>query len=245
MLEELRRLDDQIARVGPAAARRTMADFRRKAKLLERENQHVARIGLPPAPSQARRTRARVMIPVPVLALEQMHHREPRHVAARILTDFDSRFSVANAIDETLRVQSEAQANRAQPEKCPGAEIQSTKIRERQNRRLEPPPRTIRNPVEIRAVMIDRRLARLPQPSQMGPPEAEARARDVFRRVRLRVMQPMGGWPRRRRARSVEHRKENQHAARPRIQLERSMRDRAMVPDRRAEAAEKYQRHGP
>src|SRR5277367_215088 len=83
--------------------------------------------------------------------------------------------------------------------------------------------------------MIDRRLACLPQPSQMRPPETEARARDIFRRVSLRVMQPMAGSPRRRRARSVEHRKENQHAARPRIQLERSMRNRAMVTDRRAE----------
>src|SRR5580704_14767985 len=91
--------------------------------------------------------------------------------------------------------------------------------------------------------MIDRRLTCLPQPSQMRPPEAETRARDIFRRVSLGVMQPMAGSPRRRRARSVEHRKENQHAARPRIQLERSMRDRAMVPNRRAETAEKYQRH--
>src|SRR5271165_7588812 len=127
MLEELRRLDDQIVGVALAAPRRTMADFRRKAKLLERENQHVARIGLPPAPSQARRAGPRMMVAVPVLTLEQMHHREPRHVAARILTDFDSRFSVANAVDETLRMQTETQANRAQPEKCRRAEIQSTK----------------------------------------------------------------------------------------------------------------------
>src|SRR5271170_7880001 len=128
MLEELRRLDDQIVGVAPAASRRTVANVGRKAKLLERENQHVARIGLPPAPSQPCRAGTRVMIAVPVLALEQMHDCQPGHVAARILADFDSRFSVANAVDETVRVQSEAQANRAQPEKCCGAEIQSTKI---------------------------------------------------------------------------------------------------------------------
>ena len=105
-----------------------MANVGRKAELLERKDQHVASIGLPPAPSQARRTGPRVMIAVPVLALKQMHNREPRHVTARILTDFDPRLSVANAVDETLRMEAEAQANGAQPEKCRGAEIQSAKI---------------------------------------------------------------------------------------------------------------------
>src|SRR6202451_2587622 len=85
----------------------------------------------------------------------------------------------------------------------------------------------------------------------MRPPEtAPARARDVFRGVSLGVMQPMARGPRGRRAGAVEHRQENQDAARPRIQRERAMRDRAMIPDRGAESAEEHQRqraeeHGP
>ena len=69
-----------------------------------------------------------MMIAMPVLTLEQMHQREPFHVAARILTDLDAGFGVANAVDETLRMQSEAKANRAQPEECGRAEIQSAEI---------------------------------------------------------------------------------------------------------------------
>ncbi len=49
-----------------------------------------------------------MMVAMPVLALEQMHYREPCYVAAGILADGDARFSVADAVDETLRVQSEA-----------------------------------------------------------------------------------------------------------------------------------------
>src|SRR5260370_6583756 len=77
----------------------------------------------------------------------------------------------------------------------------------------------------------------------MRPPEtAPHRARDVFRTVSLGVMQTMAGGPRGRRAGAVEHREENQHSARPRIQRERAMRNRAMVPDRGAESAEEYER---
>src|SRR5258708_8319890 len=56
-------------------------------------------------------------------------------------------------------------------------------------------------------------------------------------------MQAMSRGPRGRRARAVEHREENQHSARPRIKRERSMRDRAMVPDGGTQSAEEHQRH--
>src|SRR5258708_34808418 len=56
-------------------------------------------------------------------------------------------------------------------------------------------------------------------------------------------MQAMTRGPRGRRAGAVEHREENQHSARPRIKRERSMRDRAMVPDGGTQSAEEHQRH--
>src|ERR1019366_4889413 len=78
----------------------------------------------------------------------------------------------------------------------------------------------------------------------MRPPEtAPYRARDVVRGVSLGVMQAMAGGPTGRRTGTVEHREKNQHSARPRIQRERAMRDRAMVPDRGAQSADEYARY--
>src|SRR5579862_500714 len=78
----------------------------------------------------------------------------------------------------------------------------------------------------------------------MRPPEsAPNRARDIFGSISLGVMQSMAGGPGGRRAGSVEHREEDQHAARPWIQRERSMRNCAMIPDRGAQSAEEHQRH--
>src|SRR5260221_999845 len=77
----------------------------------------------------------------------------------------------------------------------------------------------------------------------MRPPEtAPARARNIFRGVSLGVMQTMAGGPRGRRAGAVEHRQENQDSARPRIQRERAMRDRTMIPDGGAQSAQEYER---
>src|SRR5208282_2920476 len=78
----------------------------------------------------------------------------------------------------------------------------------------------------------------------MRPPEAAPnRARDVVGGVSLGVMQAMAGGPAGRRAGTVEHREENQHSARPWIQRQRAMRDRAMVPDSGAQSADEYERY--
>jgi len=120
---------DQIVRIGPVAlapaVRSAVANVGRESQLLQRQYQHIASIRLPPTPSESRRTGTRVMVAMPVLALKQMHEPEPGHVAARVFARRDARFGMANAINEALRVQSEAEANRAQPEKCGRAEIQS------------------------------------------------------------------------------------------------------------------------
>jgi hypothetical protein len=68
------------------------------------------------------------MIAMPVLALHQMHQAKPSDVAAGILTRDDSGFGVTNAVDEALRMEREAQANRAEPEKCCETEIQRPEI---------------------------------------------------------------------------------------------------------------------
>src|SRR6267143_796001 len=101
-----------------------------------------------------------MMIAMPVLSLEQMHQREPFYVAAGILPERNSRLGMAYAVHETLGVKSEAQADRAEPEKRSGTEIQSTEIRKRENRGLEPSPRSIRKPAQVGAITIDRRLTR-------------------------------------------------------------------------------------
>ena len=67
-----------------------------------------------------------MMVPMPVLTLKQMHQREPFHIAAGIFSHLHAGFSVADTVDETLRMQSEAQADCAEPEKCSRTEIQST-----------------------------------------------------------------------------------------------------------------------
>src|SRR5579864_7129345 len=76
----------------------------------------------------------------------------------------------------------------------------------------------------------------------MRPPEAAPDwARDVVRSIGLGVMQAMAGGPGGWRARPVEHREENQHSARPWIERDRAMRDRAMIADGGAESADEDQ----
>src|SRR5260370_23548202 len=80
----------------------------------------------------------------------------------------------------------------------------------------------------------------------MRPPEAAPNwTRDVVRSVGLGVMQAMAGGPGGRRARAVEHREENQHSARPRIQRDRAMRDCALIADGGAESSDEDQRDRP
>src|SRR5260370_16183038 len=77
----------------------------------------------------------------------------------------------------------------------------------------------------------------------MRPPEsAPDRTRDVVRGIGLGVMQAMTCGPSGGRARPVEHLEKNQHSARPWIERYRAMRERAMIADGGAEAADEDQR---
>ena len=111
------------------------------------------------------------MVAMPILALEKMHESEPSHVAARIFTRRDAGLGVANAVDAALGVKREHQPDGAQPEKCGDAEIQTAQVRQGQDRYLEPSLGPIREALQIGAISLDGRFARLPQPSQMGPPK--------------------------------------------------------------------------
>src|SRR5579863_4684853 len=95
---------------------------------LEQADRQIAHVGLPPAPSQPRDTRARMMIAMPVLALAKLHQGKPGHVAAGILAGRNPGLRMANAVDEALGVEREDQANRPHPEKGGGAEIQAAEV---------------------------------------------------------------------------------------------------------------------
>src|SRR5579872_4025916 len=76
----------------------------------------------------------------------------------------------------------------------------------------------------------------------MRPPESVARTRDVVIRIRRSMMQTMIGGPAYRRTRAVKYREESQYLAHDGVEFERAMRDRAMVADRRADAADPCER---
>src|ERR1700688_911805 len=178
-----------------------------------------------------------MMIPMPILALEKVHQAEPRDVAARVLSQRDARLAMADAVDEALSVQREHQPDRAEPEEGAHTEIQWAEKRQREYRRLHPAP--CRQRFEIGAVAIDRRIAGLPQPSEMRPPEsAPHRAGDIIRRVGLGMMETMAGRPGERIARAVGHREKDQRRTHPWIQLERAMGKCAMVCDGGSDAAD-------
>src|SRR5262249_42194093 len=119
--------------------------------------------------------------------------------AARILAKRRIGFAMAYAVHEALRVKREHQADRAKPEECRQAEVQSAEVGQRQDRRLKMAPDSIRKMSQVGAVALYRRCVGLPQPSQMSPPESvQRRTREIIERVRIRMMHSMAcrpsGW---------------------------------------------------
>ena len=100
-------------------------DIGGQADFLQHANRQVADIGLPPVPSETRDSGPRMMVPMPVLALAELHQGKPSHVAAGILAGRNPGFRMAHAIDEALRMKGEDQPNRPHPEKSASAEIQA------------------------------------------------------------------------------------------------------------------------
>ena len=179
---------------------------------------------------EARRAGTVVVVLVPVFALKTVHQRQPAHVLCRRLVGAGVGPHVADAVDEALRVQRPDQPHRSDPEERGPAERQPAEDRQRQDRDLQFRPHLVAGAIDLLAVLLDRRPARLPEPAQVRPPEAaDARAGDVLGRVGLRVVKPVVGGPGQRRARAVEHREERQHVAHHRMQLDRLVRDRAVV----------------
>src|SRR5216683_1498595 len=94
----------QIARRRTRSDAAQTANIAGSADFFKHANRQIAKVGLQPAPTQLRRARTRVMVAMPVLALEEVHQREPMHVAAGILTQRCGRLGMTDAVDETLRV---------------------------------------------------------------------------------------------------------------------------------------------
>src|SRR5579885_3164427 len=139
-----------------------MPDIGGEAQLLEQADHRVAKVRLPPAPSQPSDGGAGVMVAMPVLALQEMHQSEPRHVAARILTERRVRLHMAYAVHEALRVQREYQPDRPEPEERRRPEVQTAEIRQSENCGLERLPDSIPKPIEVRAIARNRRCLCLP-----------------------------------------------------------------------------------
>src|ERR1700761_1619992 len=99
-----------------------------QAKLLEDTDQDVANVGLPPVPSEAGQGRTRMMIPMPVFALKELHQPEPLNVPARVLADRRIGLAVAYAVNEALRVQRKHKADSAKPKETGEAPITTEKI---------------------------------------------------------------------------------------------------------------------
>src|ERR1700674_320245 len=89
------------------------ADIGGQMHPLQRDDKQIADIGLAPRPPQPRGARARMMIPMPILALEKVHQDEPRDVAARVLPQRDARLAMADAFYEALCAAREPQPARA------------------------------------------------------------------------------------------------------------------------------------
>src|SRR6266851_5902388 len=94
-----------------------MAHIGGRAETFQRANHPVTQIGLPPGPSEAGRSGARMMVAMPILAQKELHQAEPADVAAGVVAGRDIGLGVADAVDEALGMQGEDQSNRSQPEK--------------------------------------------------------------------------------------------------------------------------------
>jgi len=183
--------DDVAAGLDAAQA----ADISRCADFLKHADREIAKVRLPPAPSELRGTGTRVMIAMPVLALKEMHRGQPGDIAAGILAQGGRRFSVANAVDKALGVQREDQPDRSEPEKRGPSEEQSAKIGKRENRWLDIVPNPINGMLQIHAITIYFGDSSLPQPAQMRPEEAVPGAGDVVVGIGGGMMKPMAGDP--------------------------------------------------
>ena len=196
-------------------------------------------------PAEARRAGAVVVVLVPVLALEEVHQRQPADVLRGRLVGAGVLAHVADAVDEALRVQREHQTNRPSQKNAASPNGSPIRTPSATHRDLHAGPEAVRGRVDVLAVLLDRRRARLPEPAQVRPPEAaDARAGDVLGRVGLGVVQAVIRGPRQRRSRAVQHREEGQHVAHHRVQLHRLVGERAVEADGGAEPAQEVQRGG-
>ena len=158
-----------------------------EAELLEQQDRVPADVELQRRPAEARRAGTVVVVLVPVLALEEVHQRQPADVLrgrlvrgrrpARMWQMLLTKHCACSA--NTRRI-GPIQKNAASPNGSAGEE------REHDQRDLHARPHPVRRRVDVLAVLRDRRRAGLPQPAQVRPPEAaDARAGDVLGRVGL------------------------------------------------------------
>ena len=99
-----------------------------QAELLKDADHYVADIGLQPASAEAGESGTRMMIPMPVFALKELHQPEPLNVPARVLADRRIGLAVAYAVNEALRVQRKHKADSAKPKETGEAPITAEKI---------------------------------------------------------------------------------------------------------------------
>src|SRR5207302_1501747 len=98
------------------------ADVRGEAELLEGPDHVPAEVDLRRSPSEAGGARVRVVIAVPVLALEALEEAEPDEVLTRVLVLLQAALHVGDRVHEALRVERPHQAQRPDPEERRPAE---------------------------------------------------------------------------------------------------------------------------
>src|SRR5215471_10865975 len=143
------------------------------------------------------------------------------------------------AVYEALAMQAIDHANCADPEKAGPAKQEITKEEGNNNEwDLKLCPDHVSGPDQIRAPFLHAGGFPLIKPAQMRPPEsAMPRARDVVNGIGIRVVIPVVSHPGVRRSGTVEYGAEYQELLDDRVQLDRAMRERAVIPDSRTKTA--------
>ena len=145
----------------------------RKAHGFEHPDEIPANVRLPPAQTQTRRARMRVVILMPVFApRRELKGAEPPNVLAGIA--FLYVIKMREAVHKTLHVQRVHQTNRAKPEKAHPAEAQDRPDKDGQNnyRRFRVAPDFVNAAIHFGSPALPVGRRRLIQPAQMRPPEA-------------------------------------------------------------------------
>ena len=217
-----------------------------KPKNSKSPNGVPAQIDLPPFSAKAGRVSIRVVILMPILApCPELERTQPPDVPARVDPFRQAGSHMEKAVDEHLEVERVHQPDGAQPKERRPSGHESRNQRDGYDGDLETFPHSEPAIVHIRTPPPNFGARPLIYPPDMRPPKASvARAGDVLRGIRFRMMVTMIGDPGHRVAGGVEDSEEYEDVLYRPIQFQGTVRKSAVETDGRSDAAERCDSDG-